>query len=450
VAAVSIDPGFRTEIANRSQFYQVGAEERGLIAAVVPSVAPGIESAVRQRLDIIKRIPHYTATLERFGEAIARAEAAHFNQLILCHFDDAYLVTLLEAADVEAQSGFGIGARLSLIPGLEQLFWTVLSRKHRFSGAKFAKVAGALGMLTVFDIANGSALHNRRLAGRVKERTDSIDKAGLQFMQSIENVGNTMVQTSMAIGTASEKALSSARRAGEQGETTLQALETAGSAVSEISVAIQEISASINVIEEQTVKGNEAAAKAADTARGAEQAIDDLLKMTETVGSVVALISNIAEQTNLLALNATIEAARAGEAGRGFSVVATEVKGLANQTSKATAEIGEQIGHIQQTTRACYDGIRRVSEAIQGMEIMTSTISGSITQQSAGASDIARRSRDAVAMNNRILSNSDAIRESIAAMSAQITELTAFSSALTEQSEKLREHSQDFVAAAKA
>ena len=89
--------------------------------------------------------------------------------------------------------------------------------------------------------------------------------------------------------------------------------------------------------------------------------IADLAAAAEKIGAVVALIQTIAEQTNLLALNATIEAARAGEAGRGFAVVASEVKSLAVQTSKATEEISDQISSVQGLTQNAVGAIAGIA-----------------------------------------------------------------------------------------
>jgi methyl-accepting chemotaxis protein len=307
-----------------------------------------------------------------------------------------------------------------------------------------------MNTLFIFDVANGSAIHNRRLASSLKQRAETIDSAGVKFLSSMETAGATMVQTSKAISEASDKALLATRRAVSEGETTVETLGTAGHALSEISVTTEQISNAISVIEEETIKGNHAAIKVAETARTAEHATNDLLQMTTTVGSVVALISQIASQTNLLALNAAIEAARAGEAGKGFAVVASEVKALANQTSRATEEISGQITRMQETATSCYESMKGVASAVEGMAVMTATISTSITEQSAGSMEIARRSRDAVTMNEKILSNSDAIRKAIFGMSNQITELASFSGTLTEQSARLQEHAQQFITAAKA
>jgi methyl-accepting chemotaxis protein len=108
------------------------------------------------------------------------------------------------------------------------------------------------------------------------------------------------------------------------------------------------------------------------------------------IGDVVRLITAIAEQTNLLALNATIEAARAGEAGRGFAVVASEVKSLATQTARATEEIDRQIGAVQSATRAAVDAIRGFETTIGSVDEAVTAISAAVAQQSAATGEIAR------------------------------------------------------------
>ena len=121
------------------------------------------------------------------------------------------------------------------------------------------------------------------------------------------------------------------------------ASEEASTSVQSVASATEELSSSVNEISRQVQESARMAGDAVDQARTTNDRVSELSKAASRIGDVVELINTIAGQTNLLALNATIEAARAGEAGRGFAVVASEVKALAEQTAKATGEIGQQI-----------------------------------------------------------------------------------------------------------
>jgi methyl-accepting chemotaxis protein len=115
-----------------------------------------------------------------------------------------------------------------------------------------------------------------------------------------------------------------------------------------------------------------------------------LAEAAEKIGHVMGLISDIAGQTNLLALNATIEAARAGDAGKGFAVVASEVKSLATQTSKATEEIGVQIGQIQAATKEAVEAIHGITVTIEEVSTIAANIAASVEEQGAATAEIAR------------------------------------------------------------
>ncbi len=130
-----------------------------------------------------------------------------------------------------------------------------------------------------------------------------------------------------------------------------------------VASATEELASSVNEISRQVQESARMANEAVDQARTTNDRVSELSKAAARIGDVVELINTIAGQTNLLALNATIEAARAGEAGRGFAVVASEVKALAEQTAKATGEIGQQITGIQAATQESVNAIQARSAA---------------------------------------------------------------------------------------
>ena len=134
---------------------------------------------------------------------------------------------------------------------------------------------------------------------------------------------------------------------------------------------------------------------AVDQARITNDRVGELSKAAARIGDVVELINTIAGQTNLLALNATIEAARAGEAGRGFAVVASEVKALAEQTAKATGEIGQQIGSIQAATQESVGAIKEISGTIEKLSEISSTIAAAVEEQGAATQEISRNVQQA-------------------------------------------------------
>ncbi|HUN97749.1 MAG TPA: methyl-accepting chemotaxis protein, partial [Bradyrhizobium sp.] len=118
--------------------------------------------------------------------------------------------------------------------------------------------------------------------------------------------------------------------------------------------------------------------------------VAELRGTAKQIGTVVDLISSIAGQTNLLALNATIETARAGEAGKGFAAVALEVKNLAQQTAKATEQIGDQIGAMQGATVRASEAIQGIASTVRQVNDIAVTIAAAVVQQRAATQEIAR------------------------------------------------------------
>ena len=147
------------------------------------------------------------------------------------------------------------------------------------------------------------------------------------------------------------------------------------------------------------------AARAVDNARRTGDTARALAEGAQKIGDVVKLIQSIAEQTNLLALNATIEAARAGEAGRGFAVVASEVKSLAGQTAKATTEISEQITAIQAASDETVNAIRNVADVIAEIDQIGTAIAAAIEEQGSATREIARSVQEAARGTQEVNTN---------------------------------------------
>ncbi|MBP2232643.1 methyl-accepting chemotaxis protein [Azospirillum agricola] len=182
-----------------------------------------------------------------------------------------------------------------------------------------------------------------------------------------------------------------------QAATVAAASQQAGMSVQTAAAATEQMAGSIAEIGAQV-------RRSFDMVRGAVRAVEEtnghvvgLSDAAARIGEIVGLINSIAAQTNLLALNATIEAARAGEAGKGFAVVASEVKNLANQTAKATEDIGAQIAAMQQVTGAAVTAIKGVGDTVVGIDEIVGSIAGAMEQQAAATQEITRNVQEAAA-----------------------------------------------------
>ncbi|WP_252181189.1 methyl-accepting chemotaxis protein [Azospirillum sp. B4] len=173
------------------------------------------------------------------------------------------------------------------------------------------------------------------------------------------------------------------------GGNALDSAAQVADAASQLSEAIAEISTQVS-------RSSGVTRTAADRARITQATIRGLSEAADSIGSVLATISEIAERTNLLALNATIEAARAGLAGKGFAVVASEVKNLAGQTALATSEVAQKVAAIRDSTQEAADAIESIATIIFDVDAATSAIAAAVEEQDAATKEIARSAAEAV------------------------------------------------------
>ena len=225
-----------------------------------------------------------------------------------------------------------------------------------------------------------------------KETSDSSNMNALNvaFTQSVHAAISTLsANMRKADGGATEIAEGADRAAG-QAEGIAKASRQASNHVRMVAEAAEELTHSIKAISERVGEASTIADAASRETRQAHDLVQHLSVATAKIGEVTKLITDIASQTNLLALNATIEAARAGEAGRGFAVVAAEVKALANQTARATEDIGGQIDAVQRAADQVIAAIGCIETTIGKVNVVSSTITDSIEQQRLATEEIAR------------------------------------------------------------
>lgn len=277
----------------------------------------------------------------------------------------------------------------SALVALVGIAWTWAALRHHVAvpAKEFAAAAAAAskGDLTV--------AVNESLPGPWGNVARDYNRAMMFVSTGIATIADDaaiLTATSEELAASAATISASANRSSSESGSAAATSEQVASSVQTVASATEEMTASITEIASTTAHAASVAGQAVGTAAQADATVRELSESSEQIGIVLKVISTIAEQTNLLALNATIEAARAGEAGKGFAVVASEVKDLAQETAKATEDIAHRIQAIQSSTDAASASIGQITQIITEINQAQETIAAAIEEQSATTSEMSR------------------------------------------------------------
>jgi len=351
---------------------------------------------------------------------------------------------------VAVLAGLGVGFYLvrdvstaikSIIEPMQALGKGELSAEvpHRGEQTEIGAMADVLQIFKEALIAKKAADEAAAADAEAKiERGRRVDGITRDFENMIGEIVQTVSSASTQLEASATTLTSTADRSQQMATTVAAASEEASTNVQSVASATEEMASSVGEISRQVQESARMAGDAVGQARTTTDRVSELSKAASRIGDVVELINTIAGQTNLLALNATIEAARAGEAGRGFAVVASEVKALAEQTAKATGEIGTQIAGIQAATDDSVGAIKEISSTIERLSEISSAIAAAIEEQGAATQEIARNVQQAAQGTQQVSSNITAVQRGATETGSASSQVLSAAQMLSNDSTRLK------------
>jgi methyl-accepting chemotaxis protein len=270
---------------------------------------------------------------------------------------------------------------------------------------------------------------------------EGLAKFFTDLRRSIGSIGESatnLASASEELTTVSQQMSANAEETSAQTKVASAATVSVSQNLQTVATGAEEMGASIKEIAKNATEAAKVATSAVKVAETANATVSKLGDSSAEIGQVIKVITSIAQQTNLLALNATIEAARAGEAGKGFAVVANEVKELAKETAKATEDISRKIEAIQTDTKAAVDAIGTISEVINQINGISSTIASAVEEQNATTNEMSRNVSDAARGSGEITSNIAGVAQAAESTSRGASDTQKAAQDLVETSTQLR------------
>ena len=429
--------------------------------------------ALSKLVDNAKSIQELTAEMADSAAAIMQGSSAMKADLLsgqqrLEAESDATIAATERLIVMLAAGGFLLGGVLAVLlgKGISRPMTAMCKAMRELANGQFDVVLPGLGRKDELGEMAGAVEEFKLQAVAKAERDaaaqDAQNKAGsaarraelIRFADQFESAVGAIVSNVSASAAQLESAAGTLTRTAETTQTLSSqvagASDEASGNMQSVASATEELSASVDEIGKRVRESNRIAEAAVLQAQQTDGRIGKLSRAAQQIGDVVKLITAIAEQTNLLALNATIEAARAGEAGRGFAVVASEVKSLASQTARATDEISSHIAGMQGATQESVAAIKEIGGTIGQISAIASSIANAVEQQSAATQEIARSVQNVAQGTNEAAANIMEVNRGATETGSASEEVLHSAKTLSTESMRLRSELDRFMATIRA
>ena len=423
--------GLILDLTDRLHLFQLQGHDDDirLLGASLPKL---METTAMQFLHRYSTMPRFAGAVANTGQRLIDEETIHLALLFGGRFDASYVSSIARLVHFYASGDFGVRARLTLLNLLTVNFRRHLLRPSLTGRRRRGDLFDLVTRILTFDTGSLSAADATHVIQVERARGERVEGAIGIFSEAVAKIVASLGEAS-ALCTESSHDLQAALEAtAERSKATCEAIARIQESMTEHRSAINALSAATRTIDHEAARGRHLATEAQSAIALSEDSLHELAGVLDRIGGLVRSIADIATQTNLLALNATIEAARAGESGRGFSVVAQEVKVLAAQTGQATVDIRRWIGEIGSQKQKVMALSENATRSITEATVATGLISDALAEQDTAAGNLAHTFQQSSSRSDEISTAIGGIDAAISLISARSGNLLSASSNLSE------------------